>query len=784
MSQDQSLCPKCRRQVTASQPASITQWLSVCRCGSEDLFLTQSLSVHICSKCAKRVNCGRQGTLSQYIFRHDLCSCPVPDPVLTEVEAVGRSSEEATEDDDSEELPLSEEEFPVERYKPLKMVGKGAAGNVYLCRDRLLNKKVAVKMLSILSANELLAFQEEARALSKLQHACIVSILDFGASQGELPYMVLEYVPGVTMEQYLDEHGAMTAEDACFVMDQVCQALAFAHRAGIYHRDVKPSNILLVSDEESGLGVRLIDFGVARLRQEEGSPGQGRTLAGTPAYMSPDQASGLEYDARSEVYSLGCVLFELLTGRPPFEAESPLEMLSMHAAVEPPLVSSLLEGPVSGDLEEIVATCLAKSQDDRYQSVDQLRNALMALSGAEDAESELPARRGFRLSPMMTACGAALLLILGILFYFSFSRDAGNADPGVSTEASPAPARKKSVVRLTVENTDFNELSPDKNEMIRPIGEGGTLKDAELEDVAELLRGKEKVFLDLSADEIDGSGLHFLCDSPIHGMLLSQNRLNLKTLEGLKRFKHLEVLRLSYTNVDDDSLSTLAGLKSLSILDLDHCKKVTDEGVKSLIGIPGLQALALTSTGISDQSATYLRSMPALEFVFIEGTGITNAGLVQLSGMKRLRGLFLRNCSSVDGAGVSMICRAMPRLERMSLGSPALKEGDFVPLRLLKKLLVLNLYNCNLGSEDLKAIGTLKELSVLYISHGLFDDNDLPSLYGLKKLRSIGLWECDRITTPGLAELREHLTKPIQILSDKVDKSPLNEDVIDMWSEE
>lgn len=785
MSQDQSLCPKCRKAVTASQPASITQWLSVCRCGSEDLFLTQSLSVHICSKCGKRVNRGRQGTFSQYIFRHDLCSCPVPDPVLSEVEVVGRAFEAETDDDDSEELPLSKDEFPVKRYKPLKVVGKGSAGRVYLCRDRLLNKKVAVKMLSTLSAAELLAFQEEARALSKLQHACIVSILDFGASEGGLPYMVLEYVPGVTMEQYLDEHGAMTAGDACFVMDQVCQALAFAHREGIYHRDVKPSNILLVSDEESGLGVRLIDFGVARVRQEEGPQGLGRTLAGTPAYMSPDQASGLDFDARSEVYSLGCVLFELLACRPPFEAESPLEMLSMHAGVEPPLVSSLIEGSVSGDLEEIIATCLSKSKEDRFQSVEELREALIALSGSEDAESELPVRSGFCLSPMLTAVGAALLLILlASLCYLSFLKNSGNDDSGVSRTAPPAAAEKRSAVRLTVENTDFNELSPDRNEMIRPIGEGGTLKDAELEDVAELLRGKEKVFLDLSADEIDGSGLHFLSDSPIHGMLLSQNRLDLKSLAALKQFEHLEVLRLSYTNVDDDSLEIFAGMKSLSILDLDHCKHVTDKGVEKLTGLPGLQALALTSTAITDKSAACLKRMPALEFVFLEGTGITDAGLAEIAELKNLRGVFVRGCNSVDGAGVAMICRAIPQMERMSLGGPALKEGDFVPLRLLKKLLVLNLYNCNLGAEDLKAIGTLKELSVLYISHGVFDDSALPYLYGLKKLRSIGLWECDRITTPGLAELRKLLTKPIQILSDKVDKSPLNEDVIDMWSEE
>ncbi|MGD9680034.1 MAG: protein kinase [Candidatus Obscuribacterales bacterium] len=783
MSQEQPQCPKCRKPVTASQPASITQWLSVCRCGVENLFLTQSLSVHICSKCGKRVNRGRQGSLSQYIFRHDLCSCPVPDPVRTEIEAAPSALAAEPEDDDSEELPLSKEEFPVERYKPLRVVGKGAAGKVYLCRDRLLRKKVAVKMLSTLSASELVAFQEEARALSKLKHANIVSILDFGASQDGLPYMVLEYVPGVTMEQYLDEHGAMPVEDAIFVLDQVCRALDCAHREGIFHRDVKPSNILLVSDEENGLGVRLIDFGVARVRQDE-DPGQGsevleqgRTLAGTPAYMSPDQAAGLDYDARSEVYSLGCVLFELLTGRPPFEAESPLEMISMHANREPPLVSSLIGARVPGDLEEIIATCLAKDREERFQSISQLSEALAALSQSESAEEETPVGRrpGAILSMVAVAALGGVFISLA---WFGLSR----GEPGTTGARSDVKPVQR--VRMAREAAGFTEQFSSKYFSFRPVGEGGTLSDAELEEVAEMLANEKSILLDLSNSDVHGPGLHFLSKLPIFYLNLSQNSLDLDCLNTLRSFKRLRILKLAQTNLNDDALAVISRIRTIEELDLDGCRGFTDRGVAYLAELPAVQSIILRSTAITDDSLKTLAAIPKIYSIVVEDTIVGDEGLAKISHCRNIKMLYLRNCKNVSARGFALICRNMPWLTELSMGGPGIGPGDLEPVAALKDLENLNLLNCRIGAADLKAIGTLPNLGVLYLSKGEFADRDLKSLYGLKNIRHIGFWECKNITSDGLAELREHLPRHTRIISETSDNSPFNQDVVEMFADQ
>lgn len=378
MTNSAEICPTCHQPKEPKTSGRMTQWIAACNCALiQPGVVDQVPTINICANCGKRIERGRSGSFTQWVFRTDTCDCERPQAV----QITGNREEqvEVIEEDDPEPLPLSRESFPVDRYKPLVELGGGMAGAVYLCRDLLLNKKVAVKTLRQLNAEQLVSFQAEARATSKLVHPGIIQVLDFGATESGEPYMVMEYIDGMSLDQLLIQNGALEAGLAKKIVRTLCDALSVAHENGIFHRDLKPSNVLIRSTEGTGLEIKLIDFGLAHMDKEaqKSTLFQGRTVVGTPGYMSPDQVMGNTFDSRAEVYSLGCLLFELLTGRLPFVGETALETLYMHANHKPPRLADVApDSHFPESLEEIVAKCLEKHPEERYQSTEQLSKAL------------------------------------------------------------------------------------------------------------------------------------------------------------------------------------------------------------------------------------------------------------------------------------------------------------------------------------------------------------------------------------------------------------------------
>lgn len=186
------------------------------------------------------------------------------------------------------EIELDQAKFPKERFKPLGLLGQGAGGSVYLCRDRYLNKKVALKVLNYVSDEILVAFQSEARINTRLEHPNIARVLDFGIHEGNTPYMVVEYIAGLDLEFYFANQGPPDPDIALSILKQVCNALAYAHGQGVLHRDIKAGNILFRQDSEDAFSVSVIDFGLARLSTVD-QVDNSDTIVGTPRYMSCDQ---------------------------------------------------------------------------------------------------------------------------------------------------------------------------------------------------------------------------------------------------------------------------------------------------------------------------------------------------------------------------------------------------------------------------------------------------------------------------------------------------------------
>jgi serine/threonine-protein kinase len=260
-----------------------------------------------------------------------------------------------------------------DRYEIQSVLGRGGMGIVYKAQDRDLDDVVAIKTLrsEALSADPTLLdrFKQEIRLARKITHPNILRTHDLGETNG-LRYLSMEFVKGITLKQMVEQDQLIPTPVALRVAKQICAGLAAAHEVGVIHRDIKPQNIII---EPTG-GLKVMDFGIARLTQERGMTATG-TVIGTPDYMSPEQARGLNLDFRSDIYSTGVVFYELFTGTLPFEGDSPLAVVLKHVQEKPP--SPQAKNPkIDPKIAAIILKCMLKDPDDRFQSVNQLYEAL------------------------------------------------------------------------------------------------------------------------------------------------------------------------------------------------------------------------------------------------------------------------------------------------------------------------------------------------------------------------------------------------------------------------
>ena len=270
-------------------------------------------------------------------------------------------------------------------YEVRRLLGQGGMGAVYLAADRALDRMVAVKLLPLQLSDEpqiVARFRREARAIAKLRHPNLMHIYTVGEHEGR-PYFAMEYVKGSTLSSLIAKIGHVPPPQAARVAGEVLSALDKVHQAGIVHRDIKAGNIMI---DEDGRAI-LMDFGLARQEQDARLTAD-HTILGTPNYMSPEQAKGERLDARTDIYSLGVVLYEMLTGAPPFKGKTSFEILRQHieSSVPPP---SEIQADVPEALDAVVARAVAKSPADRYQDVHQ-----MAAGLAQVYPSETLARLG------------------------------------------------------------------------------------------------------------------------------------------------------------------------------------------------------------------------------------------------------------------------------------------------------------------------------------------------------------------------------------------------------
>ena len=312
------------------------------------------------------------------------------------------------------------------RYVLESRIARGGMGTVWRASDEVLARTVAVKLLHpSLSNNQqfIERFRREAFAAARLTHPNIVSIYDTGHEESfgdsRRHYIVMEYCGGGTVKDVLDRRGSLEPQEAVEIGARVCDALGYAHRNGVVHRDIKPENVLVAEDGS----LKVADFGIAKAAFALGDLTTTGVILGTVTHISPEQARGEEPDARSDLYSVGILVYELLTGRPPFRAESEIGTAMQHVHDPPPPLRSFKPG-IPRQIESAVLQALQKDPQDRYGSADEMRRALESAGGetptrALRATKPVPAVAsqapgavaGDRRSPASRLAVAALILV-------------------------------------------------------------------------------------------------------------------------------------------------------------------------------------------------------------------------------------------------------------------------------------------------------------------------------------------------------------------------------------
>jgi hypothetical protein len=608
--------------------------------------------------------------------------------------------------------PDSANKIIAERYRVIDQLGSGGVGVVYRAIDLRMSKKVAVKILSspTLSDDVVMRFQREARSASQLLHRNLISIYDFGITGDREPYMVMELIIGKTLHELLEECQRLSVKDTIPLLTQVCSAMAHAHKNGVVHRDLKTSNIMLEDTPDKSLLVKILDFGIAKLKNDEMQElTRAGQIVGTANYMSPEQASEKPVDHRSDIYSLGCVMYKMLTGVLPFEGESYMETLSMHRN-EP--IPSLHEGfpntVFSRKLEEINRRALAKHPDDRFQTMDEFSASLNAAASSPDVDDS---------SAISTASSGSSADALGLAI---------NTSRGATGREGTANAQRSNIKVLTV-------IASIVCFVLVALGAVGFYQ-FKANDETEKNKAEE-----------------FLKQEYGHTWIVIPPGCRGEALAPLKRIKNVNRLRCANPKFSDADMPYISGLP-LQVLNLSETS-ITDNALKSVHRMPKLKCLMLKNDkAITDRGVAHLEHHSRLTVLSLQGTSVSDDCAKSIESILQLRALDLSNCPAVGDRTIDVLS-SMTALKMLSIGGTGITGDALKRLNRLQQLRFLSLNNLNLVDSDIENISTRKLQALLVNNNPRLTDAALVHLVQFPILSYVAIDGCKNITLPGVLNL-------------------------------
>jgi len=581
-------------------------------------------------------------------------------------------------------LPNTPESFPLQRYKPIRKLGEGGAGAVYLCHDTILNRDVSVKVLTYGSEERKIAFQREAQVTAKLRHENIVSILDFGTTSNGTPYMVLEFIEGTPADDFLRQRKRLPEILALVLAVQIADALECSHNSGIFHRDIKPSNIILTGNEEEGWHPRLIDFGIALLEGDlqKSTTYQNLNLVGTPKYMPPDVVLGKTYGERSEIYSVGCVLYEMLFGKLPFEADTAQELVAKHA-YEP--IPDMSDVGVSDETIEILVRCLEKDADNRFQNMSALKETLfeaLELSTRGDEpkpageEPEAPVAQNSQ-KPVFVIAAAAGVSALVLIAVLSIAQLVPKPPPVVVKRESPiVSAAETKSARMLKDPFERFTTADGLNIKTRdtvPDGALGWLK-----------RSPPIRFLNLADTDVTGAGFAQIEDVEI-----------------------LEVC-LDGCPITDDGLAQVAKVKTMRSLFIQHCDHITNAGLEHLSASPSLLTVVFSGAQLNEQSVTSLKNIKNLVSLQPHGMKFTIDGARRITELPMVTNVLFRG-GTISGEALEHISKDT-RINSIGLSEIVLDDAAVDAIVNNPRRITFDITKCVVTPRSLKKLAARNDI--------------------------------------------------------------------------
>ncbi len=606
------------------------------------------------------------------------------------------------------------------RYETITKIGSGAIGDLYKAKDVSLNKTVALKVLhaSRTTPKQIMRLQAEARLLSQMHHRNLVEVLDFSIDDSGAPYLVMELIDGINLSDHVKNNYPLEIAHCLSIFRQICNGLEYAHNRGIFHRDLKPNNIMLSDEGTSSPIAKIVDFGIAKSEDEDSksafSTSVQHGLLGSPLYMAPEIARGKPADRRSDIYSLGCLFFFTLTGQPPFRGDTINDTILLHLNCAPPTVSSVRGNEtIAPELEQLISTMLQKDQNRRFQSVedvgitvDNIKKLLEGrgslLSGRESLITRKPEVKMKRATK--AAVVASIFAMLFAVTYLTV-QFLGDAQPKTESDNALQNHWKQSIradFDTGAKNFDiFSEphifrfssnFHPYFQELVPWIRFFGIIDDRYLARILpEAVRQAQ--YMRFYHKDITGEGFTGAEESKILGLDLTACKLSDQGLSKISKIRSLEFLLLNKLNtISDNGINHLKDLPDLKFLSL-RFDRLTDTTASTVSEMQTLEGLDITGNEITDEGLKQIMKLKKLKCLGIGETRINKSWIKELSERYELTGLDLSGLEIADDdlnliANEPLLCLSLNKNSRIT-------KNGLLKLRKIRTLKYLMVASCN-----------------------------------------------------------------------------------------